>query len=134
MQGGGEIRKPDKVLFPELSYKIVKVLFDMHNELGGRYQEKYYQRAVALAFDKKSIKYKKELAVDLKFQGETIGRYLLDFLIDDKIIVELKTVVRFCHDDIRQVLGYLKANNLKLGILVNFRGEELIYKRIINSI
>lgn len=130
---GGEVRNPNKVLFPELSYKIVEVLFDVHNELGGKYQEKYYQRAVAMAFDRNNVKYKKELVVDLKFQDEKIGKYFLDFLVEDKIIVELKTVMRFSHDDIRQVLGYLKANNLKLGILVNFRGERLAYKRIINS-
>lgn len=112
----------------------MKVLFEVHSELGGRYQEKYYQRAVAIGFDKNKIKYTKELAVNLKFQNQTIGKYFLDFLVENKIIVELKTVTKFSHDDVRQVLAYLKAENLRLGILVNFRGDRLIYKRIINKI
>ena len=131
-EGGAEELK--KIVYAELSYKIVRILFDVYNELGGRYQEKYYQRAVAIGFDKNIIKYNKELTVNLTFQNQTIGKYFLDFLVEGKIIVELKTVARFSHDDVRQVLAYLKAKNLRLGILVNFRGNKLEYKRIVNPI
>ena len=128
------INRPGEVIFPELSFEIMKVLFEVHSELGGRYQEKYYQRAVALGFDKAGIKYSRELCAQLKFKDQIIGKYFLDFLVENKVVVELKTVTEFVHDDIRQVLSYLKANNLPLGILVNFRGKSLTYKRIINKI
>lgn len=134
MPEGGEVVDSKNIVYAELSYRIVKVLFDVYNELGGRYQEKYYQRAVAIGFDKSKIKHNKELAVNLTFQNQTIGKYFLDFLVEGKIVVELKTVVRFSHDDVRQVLAYLKAKNLRLGILVNFRGNKLEYKRIVNPI
>lgn len=122
----------NKIIYPELSYKILGILFKIHTELGGEYQEKYYQRAVALAFDQENIKYKREVNVDLRYNNKIIGKYILDFLVENKIILELKTH-QFNQANIRQVLAYLKAEKLKLGILVNFRDKSLTYKRIINS-
>ena len=129
----GLIKNQEKVILPELSYQIMGVLFDVHKNLGSRYQEKYYQRAVAMGFDNIGLKYKKELSVNLSYNSEIIGKYILDFLVEDKIIVELKTVIRISREDIKQVLGYLKAEKIELGIIANFRSEHLIYKRIINS-
>jgi len=121
-----------KIIYPELSYKLVGILFQIHRDLGFEYQEKYYQRAVALALDKERIKYQKELKIDLKYEDKIIGKYFLDFLIENKVILELKTHP-FNQRDIRQVLAYLKANNLKLGLLVNFRSKSLTFKRILNA-
>lgn len=122
-----------KLVYPELSYKIVGILYNVHTELGGKYQEKYYQRAVEVAFKEIGLSYKKEIAVDLLFNKEKIGKYFLDFLIEDKIILELKATPRFNRDDFRQVIAYLRAKELKLGILANFRGDKLVFKRILNS-
>ncbi len=122
-----------KVIFPELSYKIVGLLFEIHTELGNRYQEKYYQRALEVKLKKNEIPYVKEIPVGLEIDGEKIGKYFLDFLIDDKIIVEFKVKPAFSRNDFQQVLAYLKATDLKLGILVNFYGNSLEYKRILNS-
>ncbi|OGE10042.1 hypothetical protein A2470_00275 [Candidatus Curtissbacteria bacterium RIFOXYC2_FULL_41_11] len=123
----------NKVIYPELSYKIVGILYNVHTELGGKYQEKYYQRAVEKALLSEKIPFEKELMVDLSFKGEKIGKYFLDFLIEGKIILELKATPFFHPDDFHQVLAYLKAISLKLGILANFRGRKLVYKRILNS-
>lgn len=109
------------------------VLFKVHSELGSQYQERYYQRAVALGFDEEKLQYQREIKVDLSFGGQTIGKYILDFLVENKIIVELKTVDYFSQADFKQILAYLKAKNLKLGILANFRTKSLSYKRILNS-
>ena len=122
-----------KLVYPELSYKLLGVCFDVHTELGGKYQEKYYQRAVEIRLQELNIPYKKELVVDLEFSGKKIGKYFLDFVIDGKIVLELKAAPGFLRSDFRQVSAYLKAKNLKLGILINFRGAKLTYKRILNS-
>jgi GxxExxY protein len=127
------IKGGNKIIYPELSYEIMNALFEVHSELGNRYQEKYYQRAVAIAFAKRKLKYNKELAVNLLFQDKSIGKYFLDFLVEDKIIVELKTVAEISYSDIRQVWAYLKAKNLHLGILANFRSKSLTYKRLVNA-
>jgi GxxExxY protein len=123
----------DNLIFPELSYKIVGILFEVHTLLGNRYQEKYYQRAVAIKLKNNNISFKKEISVDLIIDNEKIGKYFLDFLIEEKVILELKAKPSFTKNDYRQVQAYLKATNLKLGILANFYSESLEYKRILKS-
>ena len=122
-----------ELVYPELSYKIIGILFGVHSQLGGKYQEKYYQRAVEVSLKEAKLSFKKEITVDLSFNGQRIGKYFLDFLIDGKVVLELKATPRFNRDDFRQVIAYLRAKKLKLGILANFRGDKLIYKRILNS-
>lgn len=68
------------------------ILFSVHNQLGNRYQERYYQRAIEEGLRENKLNFKKEIAVDLKFNNKKIGKYLLDFLIEDAIILEIKTV------------------------------------------
>jgi GxxExxY protein len=123
----------NKLIYPELSYKIIGVLFKAHTELGNRYQEKYYERAVGLALDHHGLKYKKQLPVILTFGGEPIGKYFLDFLIENKIVLELKAVLMLTPKDFKQISAYLKSSNIKLGILSNFRPEKLEYHRILNA-
>jgi len=122
----------NKIIYPELSYKIVGILFEVHSKLGNRYQEKYYQRAIESELKNNKIKHSKELAVDLMYGKERIGKYFLDFLIEEKIILEIKTVPHFKISDYKQISAYLKSKNIKLGILANFKTEKLTYKRIIN--
>lgn len=121
-----------ELIYPELSYKIIGILYKIHTELGQKYQEKYYQRAVEIALKNEKIPFVREIRVDLKFSDQKIGSYFLDFLICDKIVLELKTVDRISKNDIIQVSAYLKSTGKKLGILANFRTHKLSYKRILN--
>ncbi len=120
------------LVYPELSYRIVGILFEVHNRLGGNFEEKYYQRAVEKLLSLNKLKFNKELKADISFEGDRIGKYFLDFLVEDKIILELKAVPRVLPIHFRQVRSYLKVKNLQLGILANFRGSKLTYKRILN--
>ncbi|MBI4089279.1 MAG: GxxExxY protein [Candidatus Levybacteria bacterium] len=122
-----------ELVYPELSYKIMGLLFEVHNRLGGSFEEKYYQRAVEQLLKVKGIKFERELKADILFEGDKIGKYFLDFLIEDLIVLELKTIPIFLPIHFRQVRSYLKVKRLKLGILANFRGNKLIYKRILNA-
>ncbi len=126
-----KIRKPD-LLFPELSYKIVGVLFTVYKELGSDLLEKHYQRAIGLEFSKQKIAFNEQTPVPLLYQGEKIGTYLVDFLIDNKVILEIKKNKNFSKKHIDQVNSYLKAFELQLGILANFTENGVIYKRIVN--
>ena len=122
-----------ELVYPELSYKLMGLLFEVQNRLGGNFEEKYYQKAVESLLKKQGFKFDKELKADITFEGDKIGKYFLDFLVDEKIILELKTVPKLLPIHFRQVRSYLRVKGLKLGILANFRGNQLIYKRILNS-
>jgi GxxExxY protein len=122
-----------KIIYPKLSYEIIGHCLQVHQQLGGKYQEKYYHRALEEKFKKSKIPFKSNISVDLKIDGEKIGKYILDFIIRDKVVLELKATPRLTREDFRQVSVYLKSANLKLGIIANFRGEKLVFRRILNS-
>ena len=122
----------DKLLYSDLSYLINGVVFETYNELGFGYQEKYYYRAIKNRLVEKGLKVQEQLVAPLVSAGKSIGRYYLDFLIDNKIVLELKVANQVYPKHLKQVLGYLKANNLKLGILAVFTKDGVIIKRIIN--
>jgi GxxExxY protein len=122
----------EKVLYKELSFGIIGAVFDVYNTLGSGYQEKYYERALAVEFRKRSIIFKEQYPVPLEYEGESIGRYAVDFLINNKIVLELKKGDYFSPSNIKQVIAYLKALKLQLGILVNFTSRGVKFKRILN--
>ena len=126
-----KISKED-LIYPELSYQIIGILFEVYNQLGSGYHEKYYQRAIASELKRCNLSFKEQVFIPLKFKKETIGRQYLDFLIEDKVVLEIKKGDRFSRRNIEQVLNYLKATRLKLGILANFGSKELKFKRIVN--
>lgn len=128
----GEFKNDSNLVYPRLSYEIVGVLFDVYNDLGYGYQEKYYEKAVAKGFKQAGLGYKEQLHVPFKFKGQKIGDYYLDFLVEDKIVVELKKGDRFSKKNIEQVYAYLKVKDLKLGILAQFSTNGLKFKRVLN--
>lgn len=133
MNANKETSKNDSLIYPELSYEIIGILYKVQNELGNGYQEKHYQRAIEVELGKKGIRFRRELPVQITYDGSTIGKYFLDFLIEDKIILEIKVINNFRIADFKQISSYLRKMNLKLGILANFKTDRLTYKRIINT-
>lgn len=128
-----ELKRKD-ILYPELSYKIIGCAFDVYNELGAGHHEKYYQRALSEALRDVKVNFVEQLSSPLKYQNKIIGRNYLDFLVEKKIIVEIKKGNRFSKKHIEQVLDYLKLSNLELAILINFANEGVMFKRIINFV
>jgi GxxExxY protein len=123
---GGEI------IYKDLSYKIVGVLYEVYNQLGYGYQEKYYERAIELLFLENKILFKRQVPYRIWMRNQMIGRYYFDFLVEDKIILEIKKGNYFSRRNIEQVKGYLKVANLKLAILANFTTHDVKFKRVLN--
>ena len=121
-----------KIVFPHLSYKIMGALFKVHNELGPSLLEKYYQRAIASELETQKFAYKKEVPVRIEYQGRSIGRYFLDFIVESLVILEIKAERYYSPKFFKQALAYLEQTNLPLAIIVNFRRDKLRSKRIIN--
>lgn len=120
------------LIYPELSYAIIGVLFEVHNELGNKYQEKHYQRAIAIKLKEVGVPFVREVKLDLTFGSEKLGIAFADFVVDNKAILEVKTVWRISPGDVKQVLRYLKASNLRLGTVANFRHQRLELRRVAN--
>ena len=125
------IKRKD-LIYPELCYKIVGTLFNVYNEIGTGHKENYYQKAIAIALQEQKIEFKEQVYCPLKFNGKLVGKYFLDFLIDRKIVLEIKKGNLFLKRNLDQVYEYLKVNNLKLGIIANFTRNGVKFKRIVN--
>lgn len=121
-----------ELIYPELSYQIVGILFDVHTHVGGGHKERYIQKAVETGLTNSHLKYQRELHCPLVYQNVKVGYYFLDFLVENKIVLEIKVGEKFQKEYINQVLSYLKAHKLKLGILVHFTRDKLRFRRILN--
>lgn len=128
----GRINKEVELVYPELSYQIVGILFEVYNELGHGHPEKTYQKAVAVALARAKLRFEEQLYIPIEFKNEKVGKTFLDFLIEDKIVLEIKKGNYFVRSHIDQVYKYLVAKNLKLGILAYFTPRTVHFKRIIN--
>jgi len=122
-----------ELIHPELSYKIIGVLYAVYNQLGGGYQEKYYQKAIRKELFINQIPFLEQVRTDFNYYGQAIGRYYIDFVIDHKIVLEIKATPSFIRKDVMQVLNYLKQSNLKLGILASLNRNNIFYKRILKG-
>lgn len=134
MNTNSERKSPAKgvLIYPEISYKIVGAAFDVFNQLGFGFQEKAYQEALAIELKSKSLNFRREKYSPVSYKGLRIGSYFYDFIIEDKVVLELKVGTNFYENNLSQILSYLKSSNLKLGILVVFTPKGVISKRIIN--
>ena len=124
--------KKDNILYPELSYLITGILFKVHNELGRFRNEKQYADALENFLKLNEIDYKREKSLPPSFDGEANNRNIPDFVIEDKIIIDLKAKRLITKEDYFQMKRYLVSYNKKLGIIVNFRQNILTPKRIVN--
>lgn len=118
------------LLHKSITDAILKVYYEVYNELGYGFLEKVYQNA--MYFELKSLGYKVEAQKQIKvyFKKQLVGEYYSDLLVEDKVIVELKATELIMNVHVAQIMNYLKATPIEVGMLLNF-GEELEFKRII---
>lgn len=125
----------NNLIYGDLTRKIIGAIFEVHNNLGAGLLEKHYQKALGEELKRRGVKFIEQYPVDLDYKSISVGKYFLDFLIEDdlgKLILEIKRDVHFSRDNIQQTLNYLKALNLKLGLLVHFGKDGVKFKRIVN--
>ncbi len=120
------------ILFPELSYQIIGCAFEVYNTLGAGLLEKQYQKAMSLEFKQKGVSFTEQTYYPVEYKGTNIGKGYMDFLVEEKVVVELKRGDHFSRTHINQVISYLKYSGLQLGILIHFTGDSVKHKRILN--
>lgn len=121
----------DEILYKDLSYKIVGLAIRVHSKLGYGFLEKVYENALMVLFRREGIEAKQQAPITVYFEEEAVGNYYADILVEDKVILEIKSVENIIDAHIAQTLNYLKATGLRLAIILNFSKEKLKYKRIV---
>lgn len=122
----------NKLLYKKESYKIIGACMEVHGALGKGFSEIIYGDALEIEFGKTNINYSREERFDIAYKGNLLPHYYFaDFVIDNKIILEIKAIAELTDSHIKQTLNYLAASNLKLALLVNFGEDSLTYKRVL---
>ena len=121
-----------QIIYKEESFQIIGKCFDVYNNLGAGFLEIVYKDALEYEFRQSQIPYEREKQYDINYKGIILShKFYADFIIFDKIILEIKAVSGIADEFIAQAINYLKASNNKLAIIVNFGETKLNYKRII---
>lgn len=126
------MRTKKDIIYADEAYEIIGMMYSIHDEVGFGHKEEFYQKAVAEVFRKNNKKFKEQVRLKVKMGGKEIGEYILDFLYENIIVIELKQGEIFSKKYINQIYSYLKATNLKLGLLINFTRNGVKFKRIVN--
>jgi len=123
----------NQVILPELSYLITGATFKVFNSLGWGFQEKDYQKALARELEKSNVAFREQVYIPISYEGKLLSKYYADFIVEDKILLELKVVTKLGYSQARQILNYLRGAKIKLGILLYFSEEGVKYRRVLNS-
>jgi GxxExxY protein len=124
----------EDLLYPDLSYKITGCAFKVFNQLGAGHLEKIYQKALAAAFEKDGLKFVQQIPYEIRFDDGKLGYRKLDFLVENKIVVEIKRGSYFSPGDFHQLKNYMVLSGLQLGLLVRFAPDRVYVKRVVNII
>ena len=121
-----------EIIFKEESFQIVGILFEVHNNLGGGFSEIVYKDALEYEFKNLNIPFEREKEYVVKYKDTILNhKFYADFVLFDKIILELKSCEKIDPKHIAQCINYLKVSSNKLAVLANFNNKSLEYKRIV---
>jgi GxxExxY protein len=124
----------EEYIYKEECFKIIGCAMEVHKELGSGFLESVYQEALHYEFEQNAILYKEFPTLEIFYKNIVFSKkYIPDFVCFDKIIVELKVAKSISDEHYAQVLNYLKATKLKLGLILNFGCSSLEFKRVILS-
>jgi GxxExxY protein len=121
-----------ELLYKDEAFKLIGFCMEIHRELGKGHDEVIYKDAFVVELSRASIPFSREKNYEVTYKGVILPRYYYaDFIIWDKILFEAKAVEKLTDAHVKQVLNYLAASKLRLGLLVNFGGDSLEYKRVV---
>jgi GxxExxY protein len=119
--------------YGELTEKIIGAAFRVHNSLGNGFQEVIYQRALEIEFRNMGLDYAREFEMAIFYLNQQIGTRRVDFLVHDKISIELKAIIKIEDVHLAQAMNYLEAYNLEIGLLINFGSKRMEFHRFSNK-
>lgn len=116
----------------KLTHKIIGCAMKVHSTLGNGFQEVIYQRALAIEMETRGLGFEREMEMEISYEGRNIGTRRVDFFVENKIMVELKAVIKLEDVHLAQAMNYCQAYNLPIGLLINFGSKSLEFKRVYN--
>ncbi|MFC1618162.1 GxxExxY protein [Patescibacteria group bacterium] len=122
----------NKYKFSELTGKIIGAAMEVHRNLGNGFQEVIYQRALAWELEQQDLSFAREQVMAIHYKGKNVGTRRADFFIEDKILLEIKAVIKLEDVHLAQAINYLEAYNLEIGLLINFGSKSMQFKRLLN--
>ncbi len=116
--------------YSEITQRIIGCAMKVHNTLGNGFQEVIYQRALAIEMDKQGLEFMREMEMPIFYDEQQIGTRRVDFFVEGKIMVELKSITELEKVHLAQGLNYLEAYKMEIGLLINFGNTKLEFKRL----
>ena len=117
------------LLHADLTYAIIGAAMEVHGILRAGFLESVYEEALAIEFGLRGVPYRRQAKLDVLYKGLNAGEFRADFLIDDKVVVELKATKQLTAIDEAQLINYLKGTGYPVGLLLNFGAQSLEHKR-----
>jgi len=118
----------DNFKHSDITELIIKSFYDVYNVLGHGFLEKVYENALYISLINSGLSVEKQRSISVYYQDEKIGQYYADLIVNEKVIVELKAAKNICEEHENQLINYLKATEIEVGLLLNF-GKEPEFKR-----
>ena len=112
---------------------IIKVFYKVYNTLGYGFLEKVYENAIVVELKREGIHAIAQAPIKVLYEGHVVGEYFADILVDDKVIVEIKAVKQLAPEHEAQLLNYLKATNIEVGLLINFGTRPEVKRKILDN-
>lgn len=121
------------MLYDDLTYQIIGCCMNVHNILGNGFQEVIYQRGLAVELQEAGLSIEREIEQIIFYKGANIGSRRADFVVADKILIEIKAIVTLEDVHLAQAKNYLTAYNLPIGLLINFGSASMQYKKVFRA-
>ena len=115
----------------DLTYKINGAVFEVNRVLGEGFLEKVYENALLIELHRQGLKAESQIPIQVAYKGAIVGDYYADLIVEDSVLLELKAIDKLQNIHMAQMLNYLKATGIKLGLLVNFKQPKAEIKRIL---
>jgi len=119
------------LLYSDLTREIIGAAMEVHKTLGSGFLESVYEEALAIEFDLRRVRYERQKGIDVFYKGLLAKQFVCDFLVGEKVLVELKALKAITGVEETQILNYLRATGLEVGLLINFGEQSLKYKRLV---
>ncbi len=123
----------EEYLYKELTSEIIKRFYTVYNVLGYGFLEKVYEKALKYEFEKAGLLVERQKPINVFYENELVGEYFADLLVENKVIIELKAAEGICEEHENQLINYLKATDIEVGLLLNFGKKPEVKRKIFTN-